>query len=255
MGKPQNNANYRAVALHTNGFSLLKAQPDGNFLFQNHKNASFTALLRECGIFFGDGAHNVRVVTHPMAPVLVPTELFEEPAAQFLKIQTELSDNEVVVNDEWEGYAAVYPVHAGKAEQLRQAGITPFYQHSSTVLARYLQLNGSDTPHRLLLFFHGNSAESILFCYNRLAFVGSFRFSVGDEVVYHIANLLRQHEIEADDCHLLFGGEFPDAKKTFDLVNQYFPDMDWAGDRLPVSIRTADGKEVVAHTVLNLLPF
>lgn len=255
MEKPRNNSRYKAVGLHANGFSLLKAQPDGSFLLSNHKNASFTTLLRECGIFFGEGPHDVRVVVNPMAPVLVPDEIFEEPAAQFLKIQAELSDNDIVMKDEWDGYEALYPVHAGRTDQLRQAGITPFYQHSTTVLGRYLQLNGSDTPHRMLLFFHGTTAESILFCYNRLVLVSGFRFTTSDEVVYHVANILKQHEIEPDECHLLFGGELPEAKKTFDFVNQYFPDMDWAGDRLPVTVRTAEGKEVAAHTVLNLLPF
>lgn len=255
MEKPRNSASYKAVGLHTNGFSLLKAQSDGSFLLSNHKNASFTALLRECGIFFGEGAHDVRVVVNPMPPVLVPNELFEEPASQFLKIHTELSDNDAVMRDEWNEYSVLYPVPAGKMEQLRQAGITPVFQHSSTVLARYLQLNSSDAPHRMLLFFHGPMVESILFCYNRLVLVSGFRFTTGDEVVYHIANVLRQHEIEADECHLLFGGELPEAKKSFELVNQYFPDMDWAGDRLPAAIRTAEGKDVAAHTVLNLLPF
>ena len=159
------------------------------------------------------------------------------------------------MRDEWPDYTAIYPVHAGKADQLRQAGMTPLFQHSSTVLASYLRINGNDAPHRMLLFFHGGTAEYILFCFNRLTMVSSFQFATGDEVVYHIANVLRQHEIEADECHLLFGGELPEAKKTFELVNQYFPDMDWAGDRLPVVVRTPEGKEVPLHTVLNLLPF
>ena len=255
MEKPRNNSHYKAVGLHANGFSLLKAQPDGSFLLSNHKNASFTTLLRECGIFFGEGPQDVRVVVNPMAPVLIPNELFEEPASQFLKIHSELSDNDVVEMDEWNDYTVLYPVHAGRTDQFRQAGITPFYQHSSTVLARYLQLNGIDAPHRMLLFFHGTTAETILFCYNRLALVSGFRFTTADEVVYQVANILKQHEIEADECCLLFGGELPEAKKTFDFVNQYFPDMDWAGERLPVTVRTAEGKEVAAHTVLNLLPF
>lgn len=255
MEKNKNNSSYKAICLRTSGFSLLKAMPDGTFLYSNHKNASFTALIRECGIFFDREPMDVRVVVNSIPPILVPDELFEEPASQFLKIHTELSDTEMAAKDEWPDYIAVYPVHAGKAEQLRQAGLTISFQHSSTVLARYLQLNGSDAPHRLLLFFHGNTAESILFCYNRLALVTGFKFTTGDEVVYHIANVLRQHEIEADECHLLFGGELPEAKKTFDLVNQYFPDMDWAGDLLAAVVRTPEGKEVSPHSVLNLLPF
>lgn len=255
MERPKNNSSYKVVCLRTSGFSLLKALPDGTFLYSNHKNASFTTLLRECGIFFDVEPMDVRVVVNTTPPVLVPNELFEEPASQFLKIHMELSDAEMVIKDEWPDYTAVYPVHAGKADQLRQAGITPFFQHSSTVLSRYLQLNGNDTPHRLLLFFHGNRAESILFCYNRLVLVSDFNFSIGEEVVYHVANLLHQHEIEADECHLLFGGELPEGKKTFEFVNQYFPDMDWAGDRLPVIARTPEGKDVPLHTILNLLPF
>lgn len=255
MERARNNSSYKAICLRTSGFSLLKALPDGTFLYSNHKNASFTALVRECGIFFDREPMDARVVVDTIPPVLVPNELFEEPASQFLKIHTELSDAEMVMKDEWADYTAIYPVHAGKADQLRQAGFTPSFQHSSTVLARYLQLNGNDTPHRLLLFFHGSTAEFVLFCFNRLTMVSSFSFSMGEEVVYHVANILQQHEIGADECHLLFGGELPEAKKTFDLVNQYFPDMDWAGDLLPAVVRTPDGKDVPPHAVLNLLPF
>lgn len=255
MEKLKNNANYKAVGLHTNGFSMLKALPDGNFLLENHKNASFTALLRECGIFFGDGPQSVRVVVHPNAPILVPNEIFAPPASQFFKIHSELSDSDMVMEDDMDAYTALYPFPAGKIEQLKQAGLTPFFQHTATVLTRYLQLNDGGAPHRMLLFFHGNTAECILFCYNRLAYIGVVSFTTNDEVVYQVANILRQHEVEADDCLLLFSGELPEPKKSFDFVNQYFPDMEWAGDRLPVTVRKADGKEVMLHTVLNLLPF
>ena len=255
MEKPKNNANYKAVGLHPNGFSLLKALPDGNFLLENHKNASFTALLRECGIFFGGGQQSVRVVVHPNAPILVPNEIFAPPASQFFKVHSELSDSDVVIEDDVDAYTALYPFPAGKIEQLRQAGLTPLFQHTATVLTRYLQLNDGGAPHRMLLFFHGNSAECVLFCYNRLTYVGTLTFATPDEIVYSIANILRQHEVEADDFLLLFSGELPEPKKSFDFVNQYFPDMDWAGDRLPVTVTTAAGKNVEAHTVLNLLPF
>ena len=255
MEKPKNNVHYKAVGLHTNGFALLKALPDGNFLLENHKNASFTTLLRECGIFFGDGAHSVRVVTNPATPILIPNEIFAPPASQFFKVHSELSDSDVVMEDELDCYTALYPFPAGKVEQLKQAGLTPFFQHTATVLARYLTLNSGDRPHRMGLFFHGNTAECVLFCYNRLTFVNAFTFVTNDEVVYQVANILRQHEVEADDCLLLFSGELPEPKKTFDFVNQYFPDMDWAGDRLPVTVTTAAGKSVATHTVLNLLPF
>ena len=255
MEKPKNNASYKAVGLHATGFSLLKALPDGNFFFENHKNASFTTLLRECGIFFGEASQAVRVVVTPTAPILVPNEIFAPPASQFFKIQSDLSDNDTVLEDETGDYTALYAFNTGKIEQLRQAGITPFFQHTATVLARYLALNSGDRPHRMGIFFHGNTAECVLFCYNRLAFVNSFPFATNDEIVYHVANILRQHEVEADDCLLLFCGELPEPKKTFDFVNQYFPDMDWAGDCLPVTVTTAAGKNVATHTVLNLLPF
>ena len=255
MEKPRNNVHYKAIGLHTNGFALIKALPDGNFLLENHKNASFTTLLRECGIFFGDGAHSVRVVTTPAPPILIPNEIFAPPASQFFKIQTDLSDSDIVLQDETDDYTALYTFNTGKIEQLRQTGVTPFFQHTDTVLARYLALNSGERPHRMALFFHGNTAECVLFCYNRLAFVNSFTFATNDEVVYQVANILRQHEVEADDCLLLFGGVLPEPKKTFDFVNQYFPDMDWAGDRLPVTVTTAAGKSVAAHAVLNLLPF
>ena len=241
--------------MHANGFSLLKALPDGNFLLENHKNASFTALLRECGIFFGCGQQSVRVVAHPTTPILVPNEIFAPPASQFLKVYLELSENDVVMEDNVDDYTALYPFPAGKIEQFKQAGITPFFQHTATVLARYLQLNDGGTPHRMTLFFHGNSAECVLFCYNRLTYVGTVTFATPDEIVYSIANILRQHEVEADDFLLLFSGELPEPKKTFDFVNQYFPDMEWAGDRLPVTVHTTAEKIVEPHTILNLLPF
>ena len=254
MEKPKNNADFKAVGLHATGFSLLKAQSDGNFLLENHKNASFTTLLRECGIFFGEGPQSVRMVVTPAPPILIPNEIFAPPASQFFKIQSDLSDNDTIFEDEVGDYTALYTFNSGKIEQLRQAGITPFFQHSATVLARYLTLNSSNA-NRMTLFFHGNTAECVLFCYNRLSYVGAFEFSTNDEVVYHVANILRQHEVEADDCLLLFSGELPEPKKTFDFVNQYFPDMDWAGDRLPVTVTNTAGKSVAAHTVLNLLPF
>ena len=255
MEKSKNNADYKVVGLHATGFSLLKAQPDGNFLFENRKNASFTTLLRECGIFFGEGPQIVRMVVTSAAPILVPNEIFAQPSSQFIKIQTDLSDSDTVLQDEVGDYTALYTFNTGKIEQMRQMGITPFFQHTSTVLARYLALNSGYRPHRMALFCHGNTAECVLFCFNRLTFVTAFSFATNDEVVYQVANILRQHEVEADDCLLLFSGELPEPKKTFDFVNQYFPDMDWAGDRLPVTVTTAAGKSVAAHTVLNLLPF
>jgi len=254
MERPKNNVHYKAIGLHANGFALLKAQPDGNFLLENHKNASFTTLLRECGIFFGEGQQAVRVVACPTPPILIPNEIFTPPASQFFKIQSDLSDNDTILEDEVGDYTALYTFNTGKIEQLRQAGITPFFQHTDTVLARYLTLNSSNT-NRMTLFFHGNTAECVLFCFNRLSYVGAFEFSTNDEVVYHVANILHQHEVEADDCLLLFCGDFPESKKVFDFVNQYFPNMDWAGDRLAVTVTTAAGKCVAAHTVLNLLPF
>lgn len=255
MERPQNNANYRAIGLQSTGFSLLKATCSGNFLIQNHKNASFTTLLRECGIFFGEEQGPVRVVVNTSPLFLVPKELFTPPASQFLKIQTDISENEAVMEDEIGDYKALYTFNSGKIAQLQQAGLTPCFQHTSTILARYLQLNDGGSPHRMLLFFHGNAAECVLFCYNQLSYVGVINFATSDEVVYSIANILRQHEVEANECLLLFSGEMPESTKTFDSVNQYFPLMDWAGDLLPASIQSSADKSVDAHTILNLLPF
>ncbi len=249
------NSRYKAVYLQPSGFSFIKALPIGNFIFENHKNASFTTLPRECGIFFGEEFSDITVIVNYGTPTLVPKELFSQPAVQFLRPQVKVNDSDEVVTEEWGDYIAVYSVPAHRATVIRQLNVPFRFRHVALSLVRYLSLNYTDSSCRMALFFQGNTAQCALMEGSKLLFLNSLSFSNAEELVYHLAHLLQMQEVAPNECRILFSGNLPDSKKTFDFVSQYFPDLDWAGNYLNITIQTPADKSVTAAEVLHLLPF
>lgn len=234
--------NFQTIHLSHAGFSLFKVNSVHNIVFNTHKSASFTSLQRECGIFFGaDLNGEMHVIVHPTPPVLVPRDLYQSPANQYLTHLLELSDNDAILEDLIADYVVLYPFPQSKIIQLQNLGITPTFHHISKLLYDYLMLALPTVNDKMLLFLSGNIADFVLVKDNQLQLVNSFKFSATTDLLYFILNILKQFEMSLTDTQVLLSGVLPDAKKSFPMLETYIPQLRYAGENETFTVANLAG--------------
>lgn len=237
--------NFKSIHLFHNGFSLTKVDSSNNIIFNTYKSASFAALQRECGSFFGtDLCGEVPIIVHPTPPVLVPRELYQAPASQYLAPIMELSDNEAVLEDMIDDYLVLYPFSQTTIIQLHTLGIQKKFHHLSKLLYFHLKRNFSTEPFQLLLYLSSGKADFVIVKENQLQIINAFTFTTVHDLLFFILNLLQQFEMPLEKTPVLLSGVLADAKKSFAFLSQYLPLVDWVGEDKNISIMNSAGTRV-----------
>ncbi|MBO4644994.1 MAG: DUF3822 family protein [Bacteroidales bacterium] len=248
----QNNLPYHAVSLNNSGFSLLKKQSDGKYICESYKNATLPTLQRECGVFFDTSADQTLVSVNPSAPLLVPREFYQRPAAAYLKLQYDLSDNDEVFEDEFGEYVALYAVPMNKTLPLRATLPSPIFRHAMTLWYHHLLHFDATVPYKMLLHFNGKKVGFILLKNNQLLLVNQFEFHQQDDIVYYVLNILQQHEAAFQEAHLFLGGNVSDMKGLKKVFSRYVSHVEAAGEE-QVEIEDLQGNKVNPHTCMYLI--
>lgn len=223
--------NFRTIHLSHAGFSLFKVNSVKNIVFNTHKGASFTSMQRECGIFFGGELNgSIPIIVHPTPPVLVPRDLYQSPANQYLVNQLDISDNDAILEDAIDDYVALYPFPQSKIIQLQNLGITPKFHHISKLLYTYLMRALPSVNNKMLLFLSADVADFVLVKDGRLQLVNSFKISATADLLYFILNIMQQFEMPLAETQVLLSGVLPDAKKSFPMLETYIPQLRLAGE-------------------------
>lgn len=237
--------NFKSIHLFHNGFSLAKVDSSNNIVFNTYKSASFAVLQRECGSFFGDGLNGeMPVILHPVPPVLVPRELYQSPATQYLVPIMELSENEAVLEDVIDDYLALYPFSQTIIMQLHTLGIQKRFHHLSKLMYLYLKRNFPTDSSQLLLYLSAGQADFVMLKENHLQIINSFNYTTVQDLLFFILNLLKQFELPLETTPVLLSGVLADSKKSFALLSQYIPLVNWVGEDKNISITNSAGTRV-----------
>ena len=221
-----NNFPPYAIHLCSTGFTLIKkSRSSDNHICETYKSASLSALDRECGVFFGEAIDNeeIHILSNAMAPVLVPKEIFQKPASQYLALQHDLADNETIFEDTIADYIAIYPFSISKLTQIQRTIQHPVFHHTTAFLYKELTAFKSECQHKLLLLLDNDTADFVFLHENQLRLINRFKFTTQDDILYYVLNILLQHQINTEDCAVLFAGEIEDKEKSLRFFKRYLP--------------------------------
>lgn len=244
---------FNSIYLYPTGFALLKQSAPSQFLYNNHHNASFTALQQECISFFGtqDSAAQAFVIVNAAPPLLINHEIYQYPPTEYLKYQIDITDNDLILEDQIEAYHSLYSYPNNKLPQLKNSNITPVFRHASSMLYHYLKNNYTNYSNRILLFFEHNKLEFICIREDKLYLINGFSFTSKHDVLYGIINLLRQQEMVLDQCLMLIAGSPETGLLNF--LSQYIPLIEQAAHELKIDITTPNGDKIAPSACLHLL--
>lgn len=222
-----NNLPENAIHYYSNGFSFIK-KTEKTFICENHKNASFPTLERECGIFFADLPieSEISVYVDAPTPLVVPAEMSSPSAPELLKLQLDLSDNDAVFEDAISTYRLAFPYPINKVAQMQKAVGHPVgFHHTDTFVIQCLQERENAKESQLCIRFENEKVEFILLKNKKLQIISPNRHSTLEDVLYYALNLLQQFEIPMKECDFLYFGPTTDEKKTEKFFKPYLPDF------------------------------
>ena len=248
---PRINPVHHAIHYSPAGFSLLKSQPSGPFIVETYKSTTLSTLQRECGSFFDTPAEQTLVSLNFTAPFLVPKALFQPPASQYLKMQQEVSDSDEVFEDDLGDYVAIYALPLSKTLPLRTTLRNPKFNHTATLLYRYLAQYESEFPNKMLLHFSGNRMGFILMKNNRLFIINELKFTTKEDAFYYVLHILQQQSARRDETDLLVTGDTPELKGIVQLLNRQMACVRSAGKG--VNIVNVKGQKEPASAYIQLI--
>ena len=221
-----NNFPPYAIHLCSTGFTLIKkSQSSDNHICENFKSASLSSLDRECGIFFGEATYNeeIHILSNATPPVLVPKEIFQKPASQYLSLQYDLADNETIFEDTIADYIAIYPFSISKLTQIQRTIQHPVFHHTAAFLYTELTSFQTECQHKMLLWLDNDTADFVFLYENQLRLINRFLFTTQDDILYYVLNILLQHRIHTKNCAVLLAGEIENKEKTLGFLKKYLP--------------------------------
>ena len=208
-------------------------------------------MQRECGSFFDTPAEQTLVSLNFTAPFLVPKALFQPPASQYLKMQQEVSDSDEVFEDDLGDYVAIYALPLSKTLPLRTTLRNPKFNHTATLLYRYLAQYESEFPNKMLLHFSGNRMGFILMKNNRLFIINELKFTTKEDAFYYVLHILQQQSARRDETDLLVTGDTPELKGIVQLLNRQMACVRSAGKG--VNIVNVKGQKEPSSAYIQLI--
>lgn len=223
-----NNLPQNAIHYYSNGFSLLKRQSEKSFVCENHKNASFPTLERECGIFFADLPLETEITVYvdALTPLVVPNIMVTPPATDLLKLQYNLSDNDTVFEDPIAPYRLIFPYPINKIAQMRKSVGHPLaFHHSDSFVWQLLQVEECNRECQLGFRIENDKIEFILLKEKELQIICSHHYTTLEDILYYALNLLQQFEIPLEKCAFRYWTATTDEKKIEKFFKPYLPDF------------------------------
>lgn len=248
---PRINPVHHAIHYSPAGFSLLKSQPSGPFIVETYKSTTLSTLQRECGSFFDTPAEQTLVSLNFTVPFLVPKALFQPPASQYLKMQQEVSDSDEVFEDDLGDYVAIYALPLSKTLPLRTTLRNPKFNHTATLLYRYLAQCESEFSNKMLLHFCGDRMGFILMKNNQLFIINELKFTTKEDAFYYVLHILQQQSARRDETDLLVTGDTPELKGIVQLLNRQMACVRSAGKG--VDIVNVKGQKEPASAYIQLI--
>lgn len=248
-----NNFPYNAVHYSSTGFILLKSQPSGNLICETYKSTALPTLQRECGVFFDTPCETPLISLRFSAPLLIPKSIYQAPASQYLRLQSEISDSDEVFENEIGDYMALFAVPFSKTLPLRTTLANPKFRHCAVNLYHYLAQYNSNCANKLLVNFDGSQMGFILMENDKLFIINELSFTEPSDALYYVLNILQQNEAKRTETEVLVCGMTTEMKKINQLLSQYLPNVNPAGKELKLNITDLKGQKVDISTCLQLI--
>lgn len=141
-----------------------------------------------------------QIIVTKSSPILVPKELFDSQHIEdYLKLQFDLSQVGHIICDQIENYVSISYLDKTENDCLLQLSPRQ-YQHISTFLYHIIHRKAfNKCPNCLCVSVQDEQLHYFLEKDNQLLLVNNIGITSDYDILYHLLNILKQHEIGTED--------------------------------------------------------
>lgn len=161
-----------------------------------------------------------QIIVTKSSPILIPKDLFDpQHIEDYLKLQFDLSQAGHIICNEIEDYISLTYLDKEENDCLLQLSPRQ-YQHISTFLHHIIHRKAFNKhPHSLCVSIQEGQIHYFLEKDNKLLLVNNIGITSDYDILYHLLNILKQHEIKTDDFMVyLHNG----SDTLTELLSEYF---------------------------------
>jgi hypothetical protein len=173
----------------------------------------------------------IYVVHENTEAVLIPTELFSSNSMQdYLKLVYGVKENSICFSNELkheECIVNVFRVDTLLYEPLcANFNISQHFHSYTNLLQQVFQQKKYQENNWIKLVFDEKYFIVTLIKDNQLQLIQTFNYQSSEDILYHIMNVLNQHDISITSLNVLISGKIDLDKTIYHLIQQYFSNIE-----------------------------
>ena len=178
-----------------------------------------------------DNVDKIYLVHENAEAVLIPTELFNSNSTkEYLKLVYGEKENSICCSNELkheETIVNVFRIETALYESLSANFKIIQHIHSyTTQLQQVFQQKFYDGKNWMKLVFDEKYFIVTLMKDEQLQLIQTFNYQSSEDVLYHIMNVVNQHDISIASLSVLISGKIDLDKTTYNLIQQYFSNIE-----------------------------
>lgn len=180
---------------------------------------------------FKNNVGKIYVVHENVESVLIPTELFNANSTQeYLKLVYGEKENSICFSNQLkheETIVNVFRIDSVLYESLcANLNISQHFHFYTNLLQLVFQHKLYQGKNWIKLVFYEKYFIVTLIKDDQLQFIQTFNYQSSEDVLYHIMNVINQHDILIDSLNVLISGKIDLDKTTYILIQQYFSNIE-----------------------------
>lgn len=180
---------------------------------------------------FKNNVGKIYVVHENVESVLIPTELFNANSTQeYLKLVYGEKENSICFSNQLkheETIVNVFRIDSVLYESLcANLNISQHFHFYTNILQRVFQHKLYQGKNWMKLVFYEKYFIVTLIKEDQLQLIQTFNYQSSEDVLYHIMNVINQHDILIDSLNVLISGKIDLDKTTYILIQQYFSNIE-----------------------------
>ncbi len=180
---------------------------------------------------FKNNVGKIYVVHENVESVLIPTELFNANSTQeYLKLVYGEKENSICFSNQLkheETIVNVFRIDSVLYESLcANFKISQHFHSYTSLLQLVFQHKLYQGKNWIKLVFYEKYFIVTLIKDDQLQLIQTFNYQSSEDVLYHIMNVINQHDILIDSLNVLISGKIDLDKTTYILIQQYFSNIE-----------------------------
>lgn len=180
---------------------------------------------------FKNNVGKIYVVHENVESVLIPTELFNANSTQeYLKLVYGEKENSICFSNQLkheETIVNVFRIDSVLYESLcANLNISQHFHFYTNLLQLVFQHKLYQGKNWIKLVFYEKYFIVTLIKDDQLQFIQTFNYQSSEDALYHIMNVINQHDTSIDSLNVLISGKIDLDKTTYILIQQYFSNIE-----------------------------